>query len=132
MRRHLISFCALAALLTPLTGARAQSPEGFDPPDTEYRSGLDDIDPNVAATLPVTKTYRAYIPVTADLSFKLPSPGNQGRAGSCTAWAVGYAARAYYTSTLENRDIHQRKNIVSPNYIYALAKQNANAAACKA
>lgn len=124
MKRYLIALCASASLLLPPPGAaRAQTVDPIDPPDTEYRSGLDDIAPNIVATLPVKPTYRAFIPVAVDVSFKLPAPGNQGKAGSCTAWAVAYAARAYYTSTLENRNIHQRANIVSPNYVYALAKQ---------
>src|SRR5208337_2694340 len=65
---------------------------------------------------------------STDLSYRLPSPGNQGKASSCTAWAVAYAARGYYTAALENRDVHLRKNLVSPTYVYTLAKQLAEQA----
>lgn len=32
------------------------------------------------------------LPRSVDLESKMPSPGNQGQQGSCTAWAVAYAA----------------------------------------
>jgi hypothetical protein len=132
MKRHLRYLCASFALLTSATQLPAQTPgDAIDPPDTEYQTGLEDIDPGIAARLPVNPAYRAFIPVSIDLSYRLPLPGNQGKAGSCTAWAVAYAARGYYTASLENRDIHLRKNVVSPNYVYNLARQLQNKPACK-
>ena len=35
------------------------------------------------------------LPTSVDLESKMPSPGNQGQQGSCTAWAVAYAAKSY-------------------------------------
>ena len=35
------------------------------------------------------------LPDYVDLESKMPSPGNQGSQGSCTAWAVAYAAKSY-------------------------------------
>src|SRR3979411_3198158 len=113
-------FCALAALVAAdvLLGVQsslhAQTPGGpvpFDPPDTEYSTGADGIDPATLATLPVAPQFRAYIPVSVDLSFRMPSPGDQGNSGSCNAWAVAYAARSYYSNLLENRDLQLSKNL---------------------
>lgn len=36
------------------------------------------------------------MPGFVDLSPDFPPPGNQGRQGSCTSWAVAYAAMSYY------------------------------------
>lgn len=130
-RRRLGTLMAMATVgVLTATAARAQAPD-VDPPDTEYQTGLEDIDPAVVATLSKAPTFRAFIPPSIDLSFRLPAPGQQGRAGSCTAWSVAYAARAYYTGANENRDIHLRKNIVSPNYVYDVARQLQHQAACK-
>ena len=35
----------------------------------------------------------------ADLSSMFPDPGFQGAQGSCTGWAVSYAARSYYNAS---------------------------------
>ena len=32
---------------------------------------------------------------TIDYTDAFPDPGNQGKQGSCTAWAVAYAAKSY-------------------------------------
>jgi hypothetical protein len=132
--------CALALVVSsvlllggPLS-LRAQAPSGpdpIDPPDTEYHTGLDDIDPATLATLPVAPQYRAFIPVSVDLSFRMPSPGDQGKASSCTGWAVAYAARSYYTTAFEDRDLQLPQNIASPNYVYNRARQLSKSAACQ-
>src|SRR5471032_2350253 len=104
MKRRLRYLYASVALLTSASQLPAQTPsDAVDPPDTQYQTGLDDIDPVIASRLPVAPTYRAFIPVSIDLSYRLPLPASQGKAGSCTAWAIAYAARGYYTASLENR-----------------------------
>jgi Papain family cysteine protease/Domain of unknown function (DUF4384) len=95
----------------------------IDPADAEYFNGVDDLDPAIERTLPVTPRYRAYVPVSVDLSHRIPRPENQGHANSCMAWATAYAARSYYTAALENRDVHAPGNLPSPNYVYNLARQ---------
>src|SRR3981081_3244140 len=137
--RHPV-FQALAAIVSSvlfLVGTlslHAQTPSGpdlIDPPDTEYHTGLDDIDPATLATLPIAPQYRAFIPVSVDLSFRMPSPGDQGKASSCTGWAGAQAARSYYTTVLENRDLQLPQNIPSPNYVYDRARQAQKRAACE-
>ena len=62
----------------------------------------------------------------------MPAPGDQGKANSCTGWAVAYAARSYYVTALESRDVQLPNNIASPNYVYNLARQNLKLPACHA
>lgn len=109
---------ALAAALSP-AALRAQS---VDPPDTIYATGDTPIDDQTKRSLSVTEAFRAFLPVSVDLAGSMPPPGRQGRLPSCTAWAVAYAARSYYVSTAEGRDIRQASNIASPAYVYHLAR----------
>jgi hypothetical protein len=114
------SLCAsslCAQVSTPATSG------AYDPPGTHYvDDDADAIDPRVEATLPVVARHRAFLPVSADLSGRMPLPGNQGPLGSCTAWSTAYAARSYYSSTFEGRDIRDPRNIPSPNFVYHLAR----------
>jgi hypothetical protein len=113
-----------------LLGAAPLQAQQFDPPDTTYATGNQEDDPAVLQTLPIEQTYRAYLPVSVDLSYRLPDPGNQGAASSCTAWATGYAARSYYTSAYEARDTHDVKNVPSPAFIYNLSWRRDGKGAC--
>lgn len=67
---------------------------------------------------PEVPRYRAFLPAKVDLSRYFPTPGTQGMMNSCTGWAVGYAARSYYSLRSEGRDVTQPRNVASPNYIY--------------
>jgi hypothetical protein len=107
-----------AALLLAVPPLQAQQ---LDPPDTNYTTGNQEDDPAVLQTFPLDQPYRAYLPVSVDLSYRLPDPGDQGKAESCTAWAVGYAARSYYTSAYEARDVHEAQNVPSPAFLYNLS-----------
>ena len=42
--------------------------------------------------VPEPPGFRGTLPASIDLSSTLPPPGNQGSSGSCTSWAVTYAA----------------------------------------
>src|SRR5882757_1864978 len=133
MRHSACCIVSVIALFAVSPSAHAQAPAGadqFDPPDTEYSTGLTEIDPATLATLPVVPQYRAFIPVSVDLSYRMPAVGDQGKAGSCVGWAVAYAARGYYTSALDNRDTQLPENLVSPNYVYNLARQVQKKPAC--
>jgi hypothetical protein len=94
----------------------------FDPPETEYFTGALDTDPAIERGLPITEPHRAFLPVAVDLSSRMPTVGNQGRSSSCAAWSTAYAARSYYTSALERRDVLKPENLPSPSYIYHLAR----------
>lgn len=111
-------FCAGAA------GAQVGTPVVPDPPERAYTSFDDaDVDPAAWRSLPLTAPYRAYLPVQVDLSGRMPRPGDQGDLLSCTAWATAYAARSYYTATVEGREPTERRNVPSPNFVYHLARE---------
>jgi hypothetical protein len=73
--------------------------------------------------LPVTPPYRAYLPVAVDLGGRMPPVGNQQNSATAAAWAAAYAARGFYTASLEGRDIREPANLASPGYVYHLARQ---------
>ena len=104
---------------------RTQTAVEVDPPDTVYQSGALPEDPVVERKRAIVARHRAFLPVSVDLTSRMPPVGDQGKAPSCTAWATAYAARSYYTNTLENRDLRQPANVPSPNYVFYLSRQAA-------
>ena len=117
-----IVFAGLPARLLAQTPGPAAT-DLVDPPDTVYSTGGQATDPQVERGLPIIERHRAFLPEQVDLSSKMPAVGDQGRLGSCTAWATAYAARSYYTEAVERRDIKQPTNLPSPNYVYHLARR---------
>jgi hypothetical protein len=113
----------IPTILAAQTGdpAPADSP---DPPDIVYQTGAVPEDPAIELGRPIVKHHRAFLPLTVDLSSRMPEVGDQGHSQSCTAWATAYAARGYYASALENRNVRQRANLPSPSYVYHLSRQN--------
>ncbi len=75
-------------------------------------------DPVKVRSLTGTPEFRSFLPEVVDLSAYFPVPGDQGMQGSCTAWATGYAARAYYAAAVEERRITLPQSIPSPGFIY--------------
>lgn len=71
-------------------------------------------------TLPTRQ--QTSLPDRVDLSAFMPTPGDQGRQGSCSAWAVAYA-RAYYQarSYKSRQGFKPELNFPSPSYIYRAA-----------
>lgn len=69
------------------------------------------------------------LPPSYDLSAKMPPPASQGALGSCTSWAVAYAARSYLSSGLNNlsylnNDGKRNDNMVfSPSYVHNQANE---------
>jgi C1A family cysteine protease len=117
---------AMAVPCTPTTLA-AQTPvpaqtDIVDQPDVVYHTGLLPEDPAVELRRSIVKHHRAFLPLTVDLSSRMPEVGDQGRTESCAAWATAYAARSYYTNALENRNTRQASNLPSPSYVYHLAR----------
>jgi hypothetical protein len=68
-----------------------------DPPGRHHATGFVEVDKDQYRSFDRVPVYRAFLPSKIDLSKKFPTPGDQGQLGSCTAWAVGYAARSYYS-----------------------------------
>jgi C1A family cysteine protease len=94
-----------------------------DTAPTDYAKGLIPDTPEDLKDIPRTPAYRAFLPARVDLTRFFPPPGMQGKQGSCTAWAVGYAARAYYARAMEQRNLASYSNIPSPAYIYNSIKK---------
>lgn len=115
-----IAFAGLPATLLAQTPGPADSGP-IDPPDTAYYTGSLPNDPEVERGLPMAEHHRAFLPERVDLSSRMPPVGSQGHLGSCSAWAA-YAARSYYTGALERRDLQQPANLLSPNYVFHLAR----------
>jgi len=120
------ALAAIAVLSMPIMSA-AQVPGTadtvvVDPPDTVYHSGSVVDDLAVENRRAIVRHHRAFLPVEIDLSNRMPPVGNQGKSSSCTAWATAYAARSYYTSTIEHRNVAQAANLPSPSYLYHLAR----------
>jgi hypothetical protein len=102
-----------------------------DPLNTTYGMGNDASDAELIARAPKFANYRAFLPPRVDLSDRLPRPGDQGNVGSCSSWAIGYAARAYYTNFYEGRSLNRSENIPSPGFLYAIARNKSSPASCK-
>jgi hypothetical protein len=102
---------ALAALLWTVSNAAGQGLQFSSPKEVQ---GLD--------TVP---RYRAYLPARVDLSRWFPTPGNQGKLGSCTGWAVSYA-RSYYVARYGGGGRNRPSNRPSQAYIYGAATRPSN------
>jgi C1A family cysteine protease len=110
--------CTAACSLLPRL-ARGQAP-----PPMIYSRGYKPLSTAEFRSLPKAEPNRMVLPVSVDLSGRLPLPGDQGGLGSCVAWAVAYA-RTFYVAQYEGRDPRQPANIASPNYLYFLSRANA-------
>lgn len=126
MHRYFVGVWSVVLLGLSLSPSQAPARDAgvrFDPPDTQYTSGDDqEIEAEVRQKLPYAARFRGTLPPAVDLTARMPLPGNQGKLRSCTAWAAAYAARSYYTASLDGRDVSQPQNVVSPNYVYHLAR----------
>lgn len=113
----------IASLLASTAIASAQTPNDPNDPDTPvspdhiFATGLLPDTPEQTRSVKPAPIYRNFLPERVDLSYLMPRPGNQGRQGSCVGWAVGYAARAYYSGR-DGRSVRDNNNIPSPAYIY--------------
>jgi hypothetical protein len=120
LRRALLGL----ALVMGMTGPALAQEDGDDQADTPdpidkvYATGMIAVDKDRYRGFAHTGTYRSFLPPNADLSRKFPAPGDQGGLGACTAWAVGYAARSYYSVAAENGRRNDASEIASPAYIY--------------
>lgn len=58
------------------------------------------------------------LPREADLSASFPTPGNQGRQGSCVGWAVAYALKSHQERQERGGQQWNPTNTYSPSYVY--------------
>lgn len=100
----------------------AQAQEAGDDPDFEHATGAILPTDEEIAQIPPAPLTRAFLPKLVDFSDRMPPVGDQGRLGSCVSWAVGYAARSYYTGLKESGKLG-KENIPSPAYLHGLIRQ---------
>lgn len=62
--------------------------------------------------------YNESLPKFIDYSSYMPPVGNQGVQGSCTAWAVAYAAKSFQEGIEEKWDLSDPAHQFSPAFIY--------------
>jgi hypothetical protein len=86
--------------------------------DEHHATGFKRDDPARYRSTKAVQQFRAFYPAKFDLAADLPPPGNQGKQGSCVAWAVGYSARTYYLKHDYSEDVTQAQNILSPAFIF--------------
>jgi len=89
--------------------------------DTELHGmGLIPISEEEYDALPKDETYDQIVtaPAKVDLSGKFAHPGDQGRQGSCVAWATAYALKTYLEKVDFGWDQNQPEHKFSPAYVY--------------
>jgi hypothetical protein len=94
--------------------AYAQTPD----PDDEPALGLLEEDPVALRSLPLTPTFRAFLPERVDLSADFPPPGDQGKSQTCVGWSTGYALRSYLERQRTGVDLSDPGNRFSPYFVY--------------
>jgi hypothetical protein len=102
-----ISFISVSVAVQLFAAGVASAPSGYLP-----------VDPSRYLSFREVPRYRGFLPEAVDLSNKFPTPGTQGKLQSCTGWAVGYAARSYYSHTIEKRQLNHPRDTPSPSYIF--------------
>ncbi len=85
-------------------GAEGSFCYGFSEPTTGNKANID-----------IMSTF----PESVDLASFLPPIGNQGKQGSCVAWATGYYLKGYQENIEDaNNSIQNPNNLLSPAFIY--------------
>ena len=85
----------------------------------EFSTGLQFLDDTVYQSIPLATTpYLGNLPKKVDLSSKFPSPGNQGRQGSCVGWATAYAFKSFQEKVERKWNLNDDDHFFSPAYIY--------------
>ncbi len=90
--------------------------------DEKHGMGFIPENPEKYASMPKVSRYRAYFPLETDLSNYFPKPGDQGKQGSCVAWATAYAARSYMEARRQGVPPNTPDQIFSPAFIFNQVK----------
>lgn len=87
-----------------------------------YLGGFIPEKPEAYNAFPLRPSYRNFLPASQDLADDFPPVGRQGPQSSCVGWALGYAARSYYTRR-EWRSHGETPEPFSPSFIYNQTKE---------
>lgn len=108
LRKLLAVTLSLALPFSAIAQDVPSFPTGLDPlPAEEY-----------AAEPPAARARSAVLMSKADLTPYFPNPGSQGIMGSCSGWAVAYAARSYYLAAETKRKPSTPDEIASPAFVF--------------
>ncbi|HEX5037553.1 MAG TPA: C1 family peptidase [bacterium] len=101
--------------------------ELVDEDSSQVHSGLVPLSPEEYAKLEQVKAARSFsaddakpyqnLPRKVDLAAQLPSPGDQGKQNSCTAWAVAFAVKSFQEKRELGWDFSD-KHLFSPAFVY--------------
>ena len=84
-----------------------------------YELGMLALDPTeYSAIPPALVPTMGDLPEQVDLSPSMPPAGNQGRQGSCVAWAVAYALKTYQENVERSWGAATAATQFSPSYMY--------------
>lgn len=125
MRRSLLLL--LLALAPRLLLSQETTLELADEDASKVHSGLAPLSAEEYLKLEQVKTVRSFseddskpyqnLPRKVDLAAQLPSPGDQGRQNSCTAWAVAFAVKSFQEKRELGWDFNE-KHLFSPAFVY--------------
>ena len=104
--------CGLSAVILTFSALAAE----------KHGMGFIPENPDAYAAMPQVSRYRAYFSPETDLSPLFPKPGNQGKQGSCVAWATAYAARSYMEAKRLGENPRKPEQIFSPAFIFNQVK----------
>lgn len=93
--------------------------------DLPHAMGLHLMDEVTYLSLPLVEkgTSRGSHPASVDLSRHFPSPGSQGRQGSCVGWAVAFALKSYQEERERSWGLSDEDHLFSPAYVYNQIKR---------
>jgi len=98
-------------------------------PDEEPGLGMVEEDPVMLRSLPVTPTFRAFLPERVDMAADFPPPGDQGRTQTCVGWSTGYALRSFLEKRRRNVELSDPGNRFSPYFVYTQVAENCQSGA---
>ncbi len=111
--------------LPPLPPLPTLAPPVLALPDDapDYPRGLAYLDPlRYAKLLAAFAPAMGTLPATADLSADFPTPGQQGKQGSCVAWAVGYGLKSFQEHE-ERGWAYTNDHLMSPAFVFNALKK---------
>jgi C1A family cysteine protease len=94
--------------------------------EDEKNIGREEVDPEEYASFSLS-TYSSdllggdsnpSLPISIDLSFNFPTPGDQGQQGSCVGWATAYALKSYQEKIEIGWSLNTSSHLFSPAFIY--------------
>lgn len=80
--------------------------------------GVEPLDPAAYAKLAMSfAPAMGNLPASTDLSTSFPPPGDQGKEGSCVAWAIAYGLKSYEEHD-QNSWMYTKDHLFSPAFVY--------------